>query len=320
LGEDRRKSELENIIKIINIDKDKEINSFNSPNTNNEDCELMKKMKKDKKKSKIPLINYLTSTIGMIGKKLDLEGYEEKKYQFWDCVTKKDHWLINKFNNFETREKLVEFCKRSFLKAYPSSFNSDNYDCLKTWLVGSQISAINIQKLDDDDTLLNFILFKKNRKSGYILKPKKFRCRKTKYLEKYLHPVKKLSLTLISGYLLNLMGFDNQTGKFKIKFNELKIIIKIKGTHHEDSQKQFELDLGENLINPHFYEKKIEFDIYEPELSCIFIYLSDHKHIIGRTILPLSMISEGIRSVSLYDEKSQEFNESRLILKIELFD
>jgi hypothetical protein len=279
----------------------------------------MKKMKKDIKKSNIPLINALTGTIGMIGKKLDLEGYEEKNYQYWDCVTKKDNWLISKFSSNETRKKLVEYCKRSFLKAYPSSFSSDNYDCLKTWLIGSQISAINIQKLDDDNTLLNFILFKHNKKSGYKLKPHKLRCRETKYSEKYLQPVKKLTVTLISGYLLNLMGIDNETGNFKKNFEELKIIIRVKGTPLEDCQRPLEANLKENLINPHFDEKKIEFEIYEPELSCIFIHLS-RKNVIGRSIIPLSMMCNGIRSVPLYDEKCQEFNDSILILKIELND
>ena len=72
--------------------------------------------------------------------------------------------------------------------------------------LGSQISAINIQMLKDDNTLLNTIFFMQNKGSGYVLKPKTLRCRKTIYNELYELPKKRLSITLISGYLLNLMG------------------------------------------------------------------------------------------------------------------
>ena len=307
------------IEKIETLSFEKELEN-NKKHCSNEECvEIMKEVTKKKKFANVPLINCMISTIGMIGKKLNLDKLKENNYQYWDCVTKKDNWLINEFSNFESREKLVKYCKSSFLKAYPTSFNSDNYDCLKTWLLGSQISAINIQKLNDDNTLLNCIFFMQNKKSGYILKPNKLRNRKLEYSEKYKEPVKKISINLISGYLLNLMGIDKKSGKFKINLDKLKIIIKIKGTNNEDSQKHLEINLEDNLINPHFYDKKIEFDIYEPDLSCIFIYISD-QNVIGRSILPLCMILEGIRSVPLFDENCEEFKDSKLILQIEMTD
>lgn len=268
------------------------------------------------------MISKLSQTIGMIGRKLHLEILKEMNYQFWDCVTKKDNFLIAKSADFASREKLVEYCKGSFLKAYPSNFSSENYDCIKAWITGCQISAINIQQLHCENFLLNLVFFRQNEKSGLVLKPKHLRDRTADYSEKYLAPKKKLSITLISGYMLNLLGFDDERNKFKINLKNLKMEIKLVGSLQDDNQKnnKFEISIDQNLLNPHFNNITHTLDIYETDLAAVFVYVYSDKEIIGRSVIPLCMLAQGLRCVPIYDIKADEFNDSRLVFKFEYAD
>ena len=57
---------------------------------------------------------------------------------------------------------IIKLSQYYILKAYPDSFNSDNYDIIKCQRCGCHAIALNIHALEDDFT----------RKYGYILKPK----------------------------------------------------------------------------------------------------------------------------------------------------
>ncbi len=268
------------------------------------------------------MISKLSQTIGMIGRKLDLKKKQEMNYQYWDCVTKKDNHLISKSAHFDSRKELVEYCKGSFLKAYPTNFNSENYDCIKTWMTGCQISAMNIQKLDCENLLLNLVFFRQNEKCGLVLKPKHLRDRATEYSEQYLVAKKKLNITLISGYMLNLLGFDHESNNFKIDLKHLRIVIKLVGSVPDDNQKNnnFEISIEENLLNPHFNNVMNTLDIYETDLSTVFVYIYSGSEIIGRSVIPLCMLAEGFRCVPIYDINADEFYDSKLVFKFEYLD
>lgn len=271
------------------------------------------------KKNNEPISFTLTQTIGMIGRKLIFDKIPEQSYQFWDCVTKKDNWVISKSLEYNSRKKLVDFCKGSFLKAYPTNFDSLNYDCIKAWSVGAQIAAVNIQRLDDANMLLNMIFFKQNLQSGLVLKPRKLRDRLSEYLEEYTAPVRRLKITLISGYMLNMLGLNNLTNKFTINLNNLRLEIKLVGSKEDDNQKnnRFDLYLETNLLNPHFNNIVHTIDIYEADLAAIFINICSDKEIIGRSVIPICMLQEGIRSIQIYDNIGEEFKETRLIFMFE---
>lgn len=278
-----------------------------------------KEARKIKKKNEV-IINELSEIIGMIGRKLILTENYESDYQPWDCVTKKDNFMIAKCGgDLETRTKIVEYTKNSFLKVYPTKFNSDNYDTIKCWILGCQIASINIQKYDDINTLLNLIFFKQNNSTGYVLKPSRLRDKVNLYDVDYEKPVKRLNVELISGYMLNLLGFDPVQNAFIINLQNLVIEIFLVGSKKDDEQKgnKFEVLIKENLLNPHFANMKKTFDLYEPELSAIFIYVYSDKKIIGKSIIPLCMMGEGLRSVPLYDYFGEEFSESKLIFRFE---
>jgi hypothetical protein len=272
-----------------------------------------------KKKNETPILSKLSQTIGMIGRKLDLDKIKEMNYQYWDCVTKKDSYLIRKSSDFDNRKTLIDFCKTSFLKAYPTNLNSMNYDCIKTWITGCQISAINIQMLECENFLLNLIFFKQNKNFGLVLKPKKLRSSSNEYNEKYLSYKKKLKITLISGYMLNLLGYENENNEFTINIKKLRLVIKLVGSCQDDLQKNnyFEILIEQNLFNPHFLNIVHTLEIFEEDLSALFIYIYSDKHIIGRSVIPLCMLAEGIRCIPIYDKKADEFSESRLVFKFD---
>ena len=275
------------------------------------------------KKKNVDLISNLSQTIGMIGRKLFLEKLCEMNYQSWDCVTKKDKYLIAKSYEFISRQKIVEYCKGSFLKAYPTSFDSSNYDCIKAWICGCQISAMNIQKLDCDFFLMNLVFFRQNKNCGLVLKPKKLCDRRSPYNELYLKPLKRLKITLIAGYMLNLLGLDAESEKIKINLEKLKIEIKIIGSMQDDIQKSNKNEIyitEQNLFNPHFGNRILSFDVYETELSAVFVLIYSDKAVIGRSVLPLCMLAEGLRCVPIFDMKADEFNDSRLICLFEFKD
>jgi hypothetical protein len=189
-------------------------------------------------------------------------------------------------------------------------------------MTGCQISAMNIQKIDCDNFLLNVVFFRQNDKYGLVLKPKHLRDKTAEYSEKYLIPKKKLIIKLISGYLLNLLGFDDDTNKFKINLKNLRIEIKLIGSVQDDLQKnnKFEIFIEQNLLNPHFNNITHSLDIYETDLSAVFIYIYSDMEIIGRSIIPLCMLAEGLRCVPIYDIKADEFNDSRLVFRFEYID
>ena len=57
------------------------------------------------------------------------------------------------------QNEIIKLSQHCILKAYPDSFNSDNYDIIKCWRCGCQAAALNIQALEDDFTLFNIVFF-----------------------------------------------------------------------------------------------------------------------------------------------------------------
>ena len=59
------------------------------------------------------------------------------------------------------------------MKIYPQSFDSSNYNIIECWSLGIQVSALNIQAIEDDFTLFDIVFFKQNKNLGYVRKSKK---------------------------------------------------------------------------------------------------------------------------------------------------
>ena len=260
------------------------------------------------------LIEDLDKIRGLLGTKFKINNIKELNYQPWEFVTVKSSKLEKYIDSFEEREKIINYNLNSFMKSYPQSFYSENYNIVKIWTSGTQVAAINIQKTDDDYTLLNKIFFMNNRNSGYILKPKKF-LPESLNIEKYDKPklyvvIKLLSINWIQK-LVKREGIDFGN-------NNLTLECYVIGSKSDiEMNKVFKYNFKGNLLKQIFKLKdNIIFEIYESDLSFIFIKLYYDNILIGRGAIPISLMKEGYRNISLYDINCIECTESYLTVRI----
>jgi hypothetical protein len=153
-----------------------------------------------------------------------------------------------------------------------------------------------------------------NRNSGYILKPKKF-LPESLNIEKYDKPklyvvIKLLSINWIQK-LVKREGIDFGN-------NNLTLECYVIGSKSDiEMNKVFKYNFKGNLLKQIFKLKdNIIFEIYESDLSFIFIKLYYDNILIGRGAIPISLMKEGYRNISLYDINCIECTESYLTVRI----
>jgi len=256
-------------------------------------------------------IDELNKVRGMFGTKFKKDKVLEMNYQPWEFVTVKSTKYEKYSKSFENRKQIINFTQNSFMKIYPQSFDSKNYDIVKFWIMGVQICALNIQKVDDDFVLLNKIFFKGNRNSGYIVKPKKL-LPESVFYEDYKKKKGKVNFELIS--LLNI---------YKLILNEelehnstKKIILEsyIVGSFEDDENNSKQsIEISGNFLFKKIYGN-FNFDLYETDLSFIFFKLYYDNKIIGKSVVPVIYMKEGFRNIIFYDNKCIEIPECRLLV------
>lgn len=255
-------------------------------------------------------------TVGMVGRKFNIDELDKLNYQPWDCVSITEDKIGSYGKNLEKKALVIKYCRNSFMKIYPrgTRFDSSNCDPVKSWICGAQISALNLQTTDDDYVLLNQIFFKINKGCGYILKPD-FLIREDAPVKSYKQPVLNLTIKLISGIMLqNILKINGVVEKYK----EIAVSMKVIGCYEDDyNNKEYYTEyINQNFINPIFTDPAAVFKIYEHELSFIVVKIFSGKTILARGIIPLMVMEEGIRTLSLYDDKCKEIVNSLLVLKI----
>ena len=251
---------------------------------------------------------------GMLGTKFKINQIKELNYQPWEFVTVKSTKLEKYIDNIETREKIINYNTNSFMKAYPQSFASDNYNLSKIWISGAQVAALNIQSNEDNYTLLNKIFFMNNRNSGYVLKPKKL-LPESLIIEKYENAKMYIVIRLLC--MVNIQKLVKKEG---IDFGKKKLLLKgfvIGSKNDMERNKKFHLKFGGNLLQESIQvNQNMVFDIYEKDLSFIYFKLYYDDVLIGRSVIPVSLMKEGYRKIALYDINCIECYESYLIVKI----
>ena len=80
--------------------------------------------------------------------------------------------------------------------------------------------------------------------------------------------------------------------------------------------KKYSLKVSGNFIIPTIEKITAEFDVYEKDLSHFYFKIVLNSKTIARGVLPLASMKEGIRSITLYDDKCAEYKNSALIPKI----
>ena len=235
---------------------------------------------------------------GLLGTKFKFSKISENNYKPWECLTLKCNKFIKYHSNPLKQNEIIKLSQHCVLKAYPSSFNSDNYDIIKCWRCGCQAASLNIQALEDDFTLFNTVFFYQNRKCGYVLKPKRLLDpsiiidnEKSNYT---------LKMKIISIYnLINLIENEDiffEKGKLYMEIYSL-------GAEGDDKNPHQRYQLSGGFIFPIIMNNSndLEFPIYEEELGGIMIKFTYDSKMIGRGCIPYCLMKNGYRKIPIFD-------------------
>lgn len=272
---------------------------------------------------KIITIENLANILGMVGVKYHKETFDPKKFLPWECISIAENDILKYISVPDNKIKIMEYCTSSFLKIYPDGFRTDssNQDVVNFWALGCQFCALNLQKTDDDCALINKMFFKLNggSKCGYVLKPlwlRKFN--EENFGKRKLNPMFKIKFEILSGFHLNLTIPSGQ----KIKGMFVEVTLRSPNSFfqraHEEQDKKLTTNIvNKNFLHPVFPSNSIMFNIYEEELSFIFIkLLSENKDIcLGRAAIPVVALNLGYRVVDLYDNTCSKLDEPFLIVR-----
>ena len=197
------------------------------------------------------------------------------------------------------RNKMVQFGQHCMIKVYPISFNSYNFDIIKSWLAGCQCACLNIQKNDDDFLLYNKVFFRQNYNCGYVLKPSKLLLEN--YIEKNDAPKYTLKCRIYS--IFNLVELLEISGnKIKKDNNDIRLIIYSIGNNKDDKFKPVNIKLNGSLYFPYISkEDEIDIPIYDIDFGALMIQIKYNEGIIGKGCIPYDFMKEGFRKIPIYD-------------------
>ena len=202
------------------------------------------------------------------------------------------------YNNNKKRENMVKFGQHCMIKVYPISFNSYNFDIIKSWLAGCQCACLNMQKNDDDFLLYNKVFFRQNYNCGYVLKPNKL------LYDKYVDDNKEkyyLKFRIYSIFnLVQLMEISKN--EIKNENNNLNIVIYSIGNSKDDSFKSVTIKLNGNLYFPFVSNiKDISIPVYDNDFAALMIKIAYNGNVIGKGCILYDFMKEGFRRISIYD-------------------
>ena len=287
---------------------------YSKPTTNLD----QKQNEEEYDESKIETVENLELSRGLHGTKFSYEKLDELKLQPWEFVTLKSTKLMEYAKDPIKRKKIIELNTHCMMKAYPQSFDSSNYDCIKCWLQGCQCAALNIQALDDDFTLFDKVFFKQNKNQGYVLKPKKLLIDYLEF-EDYEKPYYTLELKIFS--LTNLVRLIDAANKFHendddeiSKDGSLNFEIYTLGSHKEDKNPKYTFKCYGGVIFTYITDNKtVSFDVYEPDLGGLMIKFFMDDIMFARACIPFTLLTEGFRKIPLFDNYCIEYSESCMV-------
>ena len=261
---------------------------------------LVKRMSVGPEILELAVVPSLESVRGFLGTKFVYEKIKENKYKPWDFVTLKSTKLINYFIDPIKRKEIIKLSQHCMIKAYPQSFDSSNYDIIKCWALGCQVSAINVQALKDDYTLFNIVFFTQYKNCGYVLKPRKL-LDKVGVLNDYIKPVFILGFKLCSIYNLSKLieiyeEKPNYNGKLCVEIYSL-------GTENDDKFPHKRMELRGGMVFPNIVggDELLNIPVYEGDLGGLMIKILKDEVMIGRGCIPYCLMKEGYRRIPIFD-------------------
>ena len=255
--------------------------------------------KKEEEEKEVEPIPSLEKLRGLPGTKFKFSQISEKNYKPWECLTLKCKKFIKYHSNPLKLNEIIKLSQHCILKAYPDSFNSNNYDIIKCWRCGCQACALNIQALEDDFTLFNFVFFFQNRRCGYVLKPKKLL--DPNILIDYEKSYYKLRMKIISVY--NLLKLIETSEDALYEKGKVTMEIYSLGSEEDNNNPHQIYELSCGLMFPIIMNNRYAFElpIYEDDLGGIMIKFFYSGKMIGRGCIPYCLMKNGYRKIPIFD-------------------
>jgi hypothetical protein len=255
--------------------------------------------------------NSLENVRGIISVKLIKSKIDTNYYKPWEMITIGSRKATKFADNLQDKEDIVKVTQKCLIKVYPESLESDNYNMIKCFSCGIQACAINMQTTEDDFILYDKIFFKKNGGLGYVVKHKKFLSGNNfdNYKKhKYICHMEIVSLINCSLLIENAkLGIDIRT--------ELKIKIYSIGVKEDESNPVVNAKLINGTMFPSFENgyPKIDYKVYDYELSAIMIKIFYGYKMIGRGCIPYYLMKQGFRRIPIYNNQCFSVDDTYMI-------
>ena len=298
--------------KIIFLDqKEKKFDYNDNYNQNNNITKVPKPVVKKTSTTEYKTITALENVRGILGVKYNKEKIKSNYYKPWEMITIKCSKATKFSEEFTDKVDIINLTKHCLIKVYPENFDSSNYNTIKCFSCGIQSCALNIQATDDDFILYDKIFFKQNEGFGYVLKPEKLCSEKINvYYDrvKYICHMEIVSLINCSKLIEN--------AKIKIeKEGELNLRIYAIGTKEDESNRKVNCKLINGTLFPNFENgsPKIDYNVYDYELSALMIKIKYNDKMIGRSCIPYYLMKQGFRRIPIYDNKCFNVEEAYMV-------
>ena len=206
---------------------------------------------------------------------------------------------ISFYYDDKTRNNMVQFGQHCMIKVYPISFNSYNFDIIKTWLTGCQCGCLNIQKYDDDFLLYNKVFFRQNFNCGFVLKPNKLLTDNS--IEKNDKPKYNLKCRIYS--IFNLVQLMEISGN-QVSMDNINLQLEIYsiGNTKDDSFKAVNIKLNGSLYFPCVSnDDDIIIPVYDNDFAALMIKIKYNGYVIGKGCIPYDFMKQGFRRIPIYD-------------------
>ncbi|XP_062905177.1 1-phosphatidylinositol 4,5-bisphosphate phosphodiesterase delta-1-like [Mobula hypostoma] len=231
-------------------------------------------------------------------------------------------FVENKFNELVQDSGSTFQCDAQQLdRVYPEDWKTDspNYSAIDMWNAGYQIVAVNFQTFGQEMDIYRS-KFRNNGFSGYILKPKFLRKRKTTCASRIQMRLwlnrKKLSVLVLSAQQLP------KTNKAKpSSVVDPLVKVQVFGVKDDNDQKVTP-HVSNNGFNP-MWNTYFQFDVCMPELAFVHFLAQDfpgssRNDFIGQFTLPFTSLQQGYRHIHLLSAKGDPLPAASLFVNIRI--
>jgi len=253
----------------------------------------------------------LEKILGIIGVKYMKEKIDTNYYKPWEMMTIKCSKSLKFSEDINEKKSILNLTKHCLIRIYPDNFDSSNYNIIKCFSCGIQGCCLNIQSTEDDFTLYNKIFFKQNEGKGYILKPERYFS--NEFICSYDKPNYICKMEILS--IINLYGLIEE---LKLKYNKdmpLNLSIYVIGIREDEYNLKCDFKLINGALFPQFENgnPKVEFKVYDFELSAILIKITLDDKLIGRGCIPYCFMKQGLRRIPIYDNQCYNMKNAYMV-------